>query len=87
MIKKTLFIAVTLLFTTLILSACSPSAKLSLDGQVDVGNSPVTSIDSPVDTPTLSPSQMSDEQLLLQMESESDASIDQEFARLEKELE
>lgn len=84
---KTPLIAVTLLFTTLLLSACSPSAKLSLDGRVDVDNGSVTSNDSPADTPTLSPSQMSDEQLLLQMESESDVSIDQEFARLEKELE
>jgi hypothetical protein len=88
MIKKNLLFILLVLISSLALSACSPTAKLSVDSQIESTDSQPTTSDSRLSaSPSPDPSKMSDEQLLLQMESESDASIDQEFSRLEKELE
>lgn len=87
MTKKIIFTTILLSTFTILLSACSPKGEL----KVDVDTS--TSLDSQAlsedvsSTPTTDPSKLSDDQLLLQMESESDAQIDQEFSRLDSELE
>jgi predicted small secreted protein len=86
MTKKIILTTVFLSASSFLLSACSTSDKL----RVDVQNGSDVSVTSTPETisasPTSDPSTLSDEQLLLQMESDSDASIDQEFSRLDSEL-
>lgn len=87
MTKKIILTTIVLSTFALLLSACSSVDKLRVDVQNESDISVTSPPESLTTTPTTDPSTLSDEQLLLQMESESDASIDQEFARLDSELE
>lgn len=87
MTKKIIFTTLALSVFSSLLSACSVGDKLQVDLQDQSNVSITSSPESKTTTPDTDPSTLSDEQLLLQMESESDASIDQEFARLDSELE
>lgn len=86
MTKKVILTIITLSTFSIILSACSSSNKLMMD----IENQPSPNESSPpaplTTTPAADPSTLSDDQLLLQMESESDAEIDREFSRLDAEL-
>jgi len=85
MTKKIILTTILLSASSLILSACSSSDKL----RVDVQNNSDTSIPSSETIsppPTSDPSTMTDDQLLQEMESDNDAQVDQEFARLSTEL-
>jgi len=87
MTKKIILTTILLSTFSILLSACSPTSKLKVDVDTSSDLGAKTYSEDITSGPTSDPSTLSDEQLLLQMESESDASIDQEFSRLESELE
>lgn len=86
MTKKIILTTVFLSVSSFLLSACSTSDKLRVGVQNGSDVSVTSTSENISASPTSDPSTLSDEQLLLQMESDSDASIDQEFFRLDSEL-
>lgn len=86
MTQKIILTTIFLLASSFLLSACSSPDKLRVNVQSDTDASITLPEESASGTPTSDPSSLSDDQLLLQMESENDATIDQEFSRLDSEL-
>jgi len=86
MTKKIILTTVALSAFSFLLSACTTTDKLRVDVQHGSDMSVTSALETISASPSSDPSTLSDEQLLLQMESDSDASIDQEFNRLDSEL-
>ncbi|MBI2465228.1 hypothetical protein HYV64_03735 [Candidatus Shapirobacteria bacterium] len=87
MTKKIILTTIVLSSFSLLLSACSSVDKLRVNVETETDSDTQTYSEDISTAPTTDPSTLSDDQLLLQMESESNAQIDQEFSRLDSELE